>query len=68
MQINPQERMNAELYYLSCITREIENVPENQEAETLAKHPQYEALCRRKLHFGLTEATRWSSHESHNPH
>ncbi|KAG7006703.1 cytosolic fe-S cluster assembly factor NAR1 [Physcia stellaris] len=43
--ISPQERTNAELYYLSAIGAELSSVPEDKETVTLRRHPRYAELC-----------------------
>ena len=43
--ITPQERTNAELFYLSRIARQLSSVPEDEEASVLTQHPLYAALC-----------------------
>ena len=52
--ITPQERRNAEMYYLSRIAKAVAEVPEDKDAELLACHPRYEELCRSEcpLDFG----------------
>jgi tubulin-specific chaperone E len=42
--ITPQERENAELYYLGLIGKEIAAVSEADEKEVLARHPRYDEL------------------------
>ncbi|KAI9815884.1 MAG: hypothetical protein M1832_005194 [Thelocarpon impressellum] len=43
--VTPQERVNAEMYYLSRIAREAAEVPETEEEGLLAKHKRYAELC-----------------------
>ncbi|KAI9783912.1 MAG: hypothetical protein M1816_001122 [Peltula sp. TS41687] len=43
--ITPQERTNAEIYYLSRITKELEAVSENEENQVIQNHPRYSTLC-----------------------
>jgi hypothetical protein len=43
--ITPQERTNAELFYLSRIARQLSSVPEDEEASVLTQHPLYATLC-----------------------
>lgn len=43
--ITPQERTNAELFYLSRIGKQLSSVPEDEEAAVLLQHPLYAALC-----------------------
>jgi hypothetical protein len=44
--IAPQERRDAEMYYLSRIAKAAAAVPEDKEAELLADHPRYSELCK----------------------
>lgn len=44
-QITPNDRSNAELFYLSRIAKHLAAVPETAEATVLALHPRYAALC-----------------------
>jgi hypothetical protein len=43
--INEKERLNAESYYLSMITKEVQFAPENQREQILKSHPRYDWLC-----------------------
>ncbi|KAM0329982.1 hypothetical protein ACHAQA_004151 [Verticillium albo-atrum] len=43
--ITPQDRTNAELFYLSRIARQLSAAPEEEEARVLTQHPLYVALC-----------------------
>ncbi|KAH8910504.1 RNI-like protein [Coniochaeta sp. PMI_546] len=43
--ITPQDRTNADMFYLSRIARQLASVPEDKEPEVLARHPRYRDLC-----------------------
>jgi hypothetical protein len=43
--ITSKERLNAESYYLSLITREVQFAPESQRDAILATHPRFAWLC-----------------------
>ena len=43
--ISPQERRNAEMYYLSRIAKAAAELPEQEEAAYLSQHPRYHELC-----------------------
>jgi tubulin-specific chaperone E len=43
--ITPQERANAEMYYLSRIARELAAVEEDEEETVLKVHARWEELC-----------------------
>ncbi|OIW35549.1 RNI-like protein [Coniochaeta ligniaria NRRL 30616] len=43
--ITPQDRTNADMFYLSRIARQLAAVPESDEHLVLARHPRYAALC-----------------------
>ncbi|KAJ5679459.1 hypothetical protein N7462_007703 [Penicillium macrosclerotiorum] len=43
--ISPQDRSNAEMYYLSLIGKELTATSEAEEAGVLATHPRYSELC-----------------------
>ena len=47
-QITPQERRNAEMYYLSRIAKAAAEIPEKDEAKMLSRHPRWEELCQSK--------------------
>ena len=44
-QITLDDRMNAEMFYLSRIARQLATVPESAEATVKAQHPRYKELC-----------------------
>ena len=46
--ITAAERINAELYYLGRIAKELSAAPADREQEILAEHPRYNELC--KIH------------------
>ncbi|KAI9770510.1 MAG: hypothetical protein M1835_006543 [Candelina submexicana] len=43
--VTPQERANAELYYLSCIAKELAAESEEKEGTIFDKHRRYNELC-----------------------
>ncbi|KAJ5779496.1 hypothetical protein N7457_007216 [Penicillium paradoxum] len=43
--ISPQDRSNAEMYYLSLIGKELSVTTETEEPAILATHPRYSELC-----------------------
>ncbi|KAM0287712.1 hypothetical protein ACHAQH_000243 [Verticillium albo-atrum] len=43
--ITPQDRTNAELFYLSRIAKQLAAAPEEEEARVLGQHPLYASLC-----------------------
>ena len=43
--ISPQERSNAELYYLAQVAKAISAVPEIEAQTVIAQHPRYNELC-----------------------
>lgn len=43
--ITPDERTNAELYYLGRISKELSAAPVEREADIIANHPRYDDLC-----------------------
>ncbi|KAJ5884242.1 hypothetical protein N7504_011814 [Penicillium tannophilum] len=43
--ISPQDRLNAEMYYLSLIGKELSATSEADEEHVLATHPRYAELC-----------------------
>lgn len=43
--ISPQDRSNAEMYYLSLIGKELSATSEVEERAILATHPRYQELC-----------------------
>ncbi|KAJ5343875.1 Leucine-rich repeat typical subtype [Penicillium brevicompactum] len=43
--ITPQDRLNAEMYYLSLIGKELSATSEAEEPTILATHPRYTELC-----------------------
>ncbi|CAG8921738.1 unnamed protein product [Penicillium salamii] len=43
--ITPQDRLNAEMYYLSLIGKELSSTTEPEEPAILATHPRYTELC-----------------------
>lgn len=45
--ITPQDRANADMFYLSRIARQLSSVPAENEADVLARHPRYAELCAR---------------------
>jgi hypothetical protein len=48
-QITPQERTNAEMYYLSRIGKALSAVPETDELKVLLQHRRYAELCDREI-------------------
>ncbi|KAM4055067.1 CAP-Gly domain-containing protein [Hirsutella rhossiliensis] len=44
-QVKPDDRRNAEIFYLSRIARQLATVPESAEHTVLALHPRYAELC-----------------------
>jgi hypothetical protein len=44
--ITQDERMNAELYYLGLIGKELSSTPVDQESRIMEDHPRYNELCR----------------------
>lgn len=44
--ITPAERTNAEMFYLSCIGKEMAAVPESEEGNITKKHRRFAELCR----------------------
>ena len=44
-QITTDDRMNAEMFYLSRIARQLAAVPESAEASVKSQHPRYNELC-----------------------
>ncbi|KAI9711620.1 MAG: hypothetical protein M1812_007143 [Candelaria pacifica] len=53
--VTPQERGNAEMYYLSCIAKELAAESEEKEKIILDKHHRYDELCER---YGAPTITR----------
>ncbi|KAI9679052.1 MAG: hypothetical protein M1829_001722 [Trizodia sp. TS-e1964] len=43
--ITPAERLNAEMYYLSRIAKDMGNVPKEDENLVINQHPRYHELC-----------------------
>ncbi|KAJ6021287.1 hypothetical protein N7540_006791 [Penicillium herquei] len=43
--ISPQDRSNAEMYYLSLIGKELSATAEEEESSILVNHPRYAELC-----------------------
>ncbi|KAB5581001.1 hypothetical protein GE09DRAFT_1020727 [Coniochaeta sp. 2T2.1] len=43
--ITPQDRQNADMFYLSRVARQLASVSEDKEQSVLARHPRYDALC-----------------------
>ncbi|KAJ5814973.1 hypothetical protein N7474_006750 [Penicillium riverlandense] len=43
--IKPNDRANAEMYYLSLIAKELSATPADEEQAVLAAHPRYSVLC-----------------------
>ncbi|KAK0104706.1 hypothetical protein ONS95_004979 [Cadophora gregata] len=50
--ITPADRTNSEMFYLSQITKEVSEAPENKETEVISRHPRYAELCEK--HGALT--------------
>lgn len=44
-QVRPDDRRNAEIFYLSRIAKQLASVPETAEHAILALHPRYSELC-----------------------
>jgi len=53
--ITPQDRANADMFYLSRIARQLSSVPPEQESLILFHHPRYAALCEQ---YGAPVVTR----------
>ncbi|KAL2067119.1 hypothetical protein VTL71DRAFT_1543 [Oculimacula yallundae] len=43
--ISPADRTNSEMFYLSRITKELSEAPENKEQDIISQHPRYAELC-----------------------
>ncbi|KJZ78425.1 hypothetical protein HIM_02463 [Hirsutella minnesotensis 3608] len=43
--VRPDDRRNAEMFYLSRIAKQLASVPESAEQTVLAQHPRYPVLC-----------------------
>jgi hypothetical protein len=43
--VTPQDRTNADMFYLSRIARQMAAVPEAEETAVTARHPRYASLC-----------------------
>lgn len=43
--ITTADRTNSEMFYLSQITKEISEAPENKEGDVISRHPRYAELC-----------------------
>lgn len=54
--ISPQDRMNAEMYYLSLIGKELSATAEAEEPTILATHPRYSELCSLYVEPTITRA------------
>lgn len=53
--ITPQDRTNADMFYLSRIARQLASVPVEKEPEILIRHPRYDDLC---AHYGAPVVNR----------
>ncbi|KAJ5597693.1 hypothetical protein N7537_007777 [Penicillium hordei] len=54
--ISPQDRSNAEMYYLSLIGKELSATAEEEEPAILATHPRYSQLCELYVEPTITRA------------
>ncbi|KAJ5206060.1 Leucine-rich repeat typical subtype [Penicillium cf. griseofulvum] len=54
--ISPQDRSNAEMYYLSLIGKELSATTEAEEPAILATHPRYTELCELYVEPTITRA------------
>ncbi|KAJ5823339.1 hypothetical protein N7447_005679 [Penicillium robsamsonii] len=54
--ISPQDRSNAEMYYLSLIGKELSATTEAEESAILATHPRYSELCELYVEPTITRA------------
>ncbi|EKV07377.1 Tubulin-specific chaperone, putative [Penicillium digitatum PHI26] len=54
--ISPQDRSNAEMYYLSLIGKELSATSEEEEPVILATHPRYSELCELYVEPTITRA------------
>ncbi|KAJ5504206.1 hypothetical protein N7463_007080 [Penicillium fimorum] len=54
--ISPQDRSNAEMYYLSLIGKELSATAEAEEPAILATHPRYSELCELYVEPTITRA------------
>ncbi|CAG8906561.1 unnamed protein product [Penicillium egyptiacum] len=54
--ISPQDRSNAEMYYLSLIGKELSATTEEEEPSILATHPRYSELCELYVEPTITRA------------
>lgn len=54
--ISPQDRSNAEMYYLSLIGKELSATTEEEEPTILATHPRYSELCELYVEPTITRA------------
>jgi hypothetical protein len=54
--ISPQDRSNAEMYYLSLIGKELSATTEAEEPAILATHPRYSELCELYVEPTITRA------------
>lgn len=54
--ISPQDRSNAEMYYLSLIGKELSATTEEEEPAILATHPRYSELCELYVEPTITRA------------
>ncbi|KAF4768529.1 hypothetical protein HAV15_002858 [Penicillium sp. str.  len=54
--ISPQDRSNAEMYYLSLIGKELSATTEEEEPAILATHPRYSELCELYVEPPITRA------------
>ncbi|KGO64596.1 hypothetical protein PITC_093230 [Penicillium italicum] len=54
--ISPQDRSNAEMYYLSLIGKELSATTEQEEPAILATHPRYSELCELYVEPTITRA------------
>jgi hypothetical protein len=54
--ISPQDRSNAEMYYLSLIGKELSATTEAEEPAILATHPRYSELCELYTNPTITRA------------
>ncbi|CAG7996937.1 unnamed protein product [Penicillium salamii] len=55
--ITPQDRLNAEMYYLSLIGKELSATTESEEPAILATHPRYTELCSLYVEPTITRKT-----------
>ncbi|CAG8199967.1 unnamed protein product [Penicillium salamii] len=55
--ITPQDRLNAEMYYLSLIGKELSATTESEEPAILATHPRYTELCNLYVEPTITRKT-----------